>query len=167
GDDGGYVQQIELRGTEAAAPPTLSAGSLKLTHGEAMLVQGIGLPITPSGPLVKFQSGMTVSTGAVIFAPGTLTLQDRMALNAAGLVLTTETTQVRAGWATQAARMPAASPARAVKLAPLPPQPRATRIVLSADAAKDVAALPEGTPVAFNATVRPTEPRHTWNAVGK
>ncbi len=41
GDDGGYVQQIEMAGAEATAPPTLTAGALTLTHGKEMIVATI------------------------------------------------------------------------------------------------------------------------------
>src|SRR5262245_45881242 len=37
GDAGGYVQTIELGSAQATAPPVLTAGRLKLSHGRDML----------------------------------------------------------------------------------------------------------------------------------
>ena len=42
GDDGGFVQTVELLRTQVSAPPVLTAQGLRLTHGKEMLVQGLG-----------------------------------------------------------------------------------------------------------------------------
>jgi hypothetical protein len=68
GDDGGYVQAVEVARSEATAPPVLLLGSTKLTHGKEMLVQVMGSPHL-AGPLVKFKAGMAVPAGSVVLMP--------------------------------------------------------------------------------------------------
>ncbi|MDQ3069162.1 MAG: hypothetical protein M3R55_05475, partial [Acidobacteriota bacterium] len=53
----GYVQRVELRTVETTAPPVLSAGALRITHGKEMLVQSLGSIARVSGPLVKYAPG--------------------------------------------------------------------------------------------------------------
>ena len=68
GDDGGFVQAVELSRTQIGAPPVLTAQGLRLTHGKEMIVQGLaGLRV--SGPLQKFQRGATVAAGAIVLLP--------------------------------------------------------------------------------------------------
>ena len=42
GDDGGFVQQIEMAGAQASAPPVLRVGTNAYTHGKEMLVTALG-----------------------------------------------------------------------------------------------------------------------------
>ena len=50
GDDGGYVQAVEVARVQVTVPPVLTAGALRLTHGKEMIVQGLGA-LRVSGPL--------------------------------------------------------------------------------------------------------------------
>ena len=38
GDNGGFVQQVEMAGAQASAPPVLRVGTNAYTHGKEMLV---------------------------------------------------------------------------------------------------------------------------------
>ncbi len=160
GDAGGYVQQIEMAGAEALAPPTLAAGALTLTHGREMLVSGLaGAQVT--GPLVKFTAGMTVPADAAVLLP------EGMPLNAAvgaTLAISLETPQIRAQWDTRGARLPT-MPARAVKLQAGPS--RVTVVTVDKASHAALSALAEGVTVTLAADLKPTAPSFTWNAVAK
>ena len=158
GDDGGYVQRIEMIGAEATAAPTLTAGALTLTHGSEMLVMTFG-GATASGPLVKLAAGAQSPAGAVVLLPEGMNPGQ---VAGAALVLAPETPQVRNQWATRASRLPT-QPARVAKLAAAP---RPTVAYLDAKSYATVAALDEGTSVSFSAPVKPTS-AYTWNAVGR
>lgn len=162
GDDGGYVQQIEMASGTVTAPPTLTGGSLSFTHGQEMLVASGVAGARTSGPLVKYQAGMTIPAGAVVVipeggpAPG--------AVSGGALLLLPETPQMRSAWQTRGAQMPAVT-RRAVKLQAASPA-RAT-IYLDKESHAAVSALSEGTTITLAADVKPGDPSFTWNAVGR
>ena len=56
GDNGGFVQQVEMAGAQASAPPVLRIGTNAYTHGKEMLVTALGT-LRASGPIVRYQSG--------------------------------------------------------------------------------------------------------------
>ena len=160
GDEGGYVQRVELAGAEAAAPPVLTIGGTSLTHGKEMLVVTLGAPGI-RGTLSKFVAGRPVRPGAVVL------VADGVAPNqaiGAALVIAPETPSIRGLWAARAARMPA-QPARPVKLPAAPA--RATVIYLDKAAYAAASALPDETAVNFAAEIKPTAAAATWNAVGR
>ena len=165
GDEGGYVQAVELARTQVTAPPVLSAGALHLTHGKEMLVLGIAALHT-SGPLQQYQPGAAVAAGAVVLMPEGQAA-DLAVMSKAAAVLTVENAQIRARWDVQGARV-LSLPARIVAL---PSQPaefvRAfTRITLDKASYAAIAALAAGTVVSMDATGTETT-THTWNAVGR
>ena len=165
GDDGGYLQAVELSRTQVAVPPVLTAGSLRLTHGQEMLVQGL-TALHVAGPLQKFQRGTTVAAGAIVLLPEDAGADAAAAVNSAAAVLTIENAQSRARWDVQGAR-PIALPARIVAL---PVQPagsgRPARITLDKTAHAAMTALAGGTVVSLDATGTEVA-SHTWNAVGR
>ncbi|MEZ5319779.1 MAG: M20/M25/M40 family metallo-hydrolase [Vicinamibacterales bacterium] len=166
GDAGGFVQQIDLAPLVAVAAPVLRAGALRLTHGQDLIVQALGQGSAVSGPLHRYQRGTPVPDGAVLLMPADATSrEDRTAANAAAMVLSPETPQVRSRWDDAAGQLPATSPA-ALRLTPAT---RTTRVVLSAAAFDQVQAVPEGTTVTLDFTTQPAADRmtHTWNALGK
>ena len=127
GDDGGFVQAVEIARTQVTVPPVLTAGPLRLTHGKEIIVQGLGA-LRVSGPLVKFRSGATVPPGAVVLMPdGPISRDTFIATAGAAAVLTIENAQVRSRWEVQAAR-PILLPGRIVAL------PVRDRRTLSSDA---------------------------------
>lgn len=162
GDDGGYVQQIEMTGAEATTPPVLRAGSLTLTHGKEMLLLGGLAGARTSGPLVKYQAGITIPAGAAVLMP-----EGAAPASAVGatLALLPETAQTRSMWEKFAATKPSVA-RRAVKLPPAPPG-RLVGVYLDKASHAALSALAEGTSVTLAAELKPTEPSFTWNAVAK
>jgi hypothetical protein len=166
GDDGGFVQAVELTRLQVTAPPVLTAQALRFTHAKEMIVQGIAA-LHVSGPLQKFRSGATVAAGAVVLLPeGTAQAEAAAATASAAAVLTIENAQSRARWDVQGAR-PLFLPARIVALPPETGGPaRPTRITLDKAAHAAMMALADGTAVSLEATGTEVRGR-TWNAVGR
>jgi hypothetical protein len=166
GDDGGFVQAVELSSTEAVTP-ILTAGSVRLRHGDDMLVTP-GWPVAVSAPLHRFVAGTPVPAGAAVLLPDATTLPSAAALAPAAIVLQPETASIRERWTILAARPLRLTPLRAVRLSPstTTPAARQTRVVLSAASRAAIDALPDGATVAIQADLRPLQ-AFTWNAVGR
>ena len=62
GDDGGYVQTIAIERPELGAPPVLSIGDRRFTHGEEITVAAMTTPRL-SGALARHQTGVRRSPG--------------------------------------------------------------------------------------------------------
>jgi aminopeptidase YwaD len=176
-----FVQPIEMRTIETTAPPVLTAGALTLTHGKEMLVQTLGTIAKVGGRLHRYVAGQAVPTGAIVLMPASpapvpaasmtaaereAMLAERAALAPAAVVITPETAAIREGWQAAAAKLPSA-PARATGI-PAIASPRATRIAADAASYAALLALPQGTPVSFDASTKWGDtPTYTWNAVGQ
>lgn len=176
-----FVETVEMRTIETTAPPVLRAGALTMTHGREMLVQTLGTIAKVGGRLHRYVAGQTVPTGSIVLMPASPTpvpaasmtaaereafMAERAALAPAAVVVTPETVEVREGWQAAAAKLPSA-PARATGI-PAIAAPRATRITADAASYAALLALPDGTPVAFEAdTMWGETPTYTWNAVGQ
>jgi aminopeptidase YwaD len=157
GDTGGYVQRIETGQRQVAAPPTLTVGTAKLTHGREMIVQSIGAG-TASGVIVQWREGLAATPGTFVVIPQGQT-PNPQTLSAAAGVITSETPDVRSTWGVAGARLPGSGRGRG--RAGGAPQ---VRLVLASDAFASVAALANGAPVTFDVETKPT---YTWNAVGQ
>ena len=160
-----FVQRIELRSSEATAAPVLSVGSLTLTHGKEMFITTLGTVARIAGPLVVYKPGMTITTGAAVLAPETLSADDRAALAAASLVIVPETPAIRQRWDQNASRMPT-GPLRPVLLAPTSGN-RATSIAVDKATYAALVALPAGARVFFDPPLKYSEPSYTWNVVAR
>ena len=165
GDEGGFVQAVEIARTQVTAPPVLTAGSLRLTHGREMIVQRLGA-LGFSGPLRKFQPGMTVGAFDVVLMPdGPLGRDAATAVRSAAAILTIENPQSRAEWEVQG-RRPILLPGRIVALsAATEARPQATWIMLDKSSHAAMTALAERTMVSLDAVGSEVKSR-TWNAVG-
>lgn len=161
GDDGGYVQAIEMAGSEATSAPTIVAGGTPLTHGKQMLVWTLA-GARATGTLSKYQPNTPPAAGSIVLLPEGV---NPVSVTGPALVLARETPQARAQWETRASRMPTL-PARAVKLPPLA-SARPTVVYLDEASYTSVNGMAEGTPVSFSAEMKPTSPTYTWNAVAK
>jgi aminopeptidase YwaD len=162
GDDGGYVQQVDIQRSEAAAPPTLTYDGGQLQHGKEMLVQALGAART-SGPLQKFQPGEPARPGVVLLLPDPAPQNASEAMAGAAVVLVAERPAVRARWEASGARMPAL----AAQLKGIAATPSPSVIVLSKASHTAIAALADGTAITLAAEVKPPTLTHTWNAIGK
>jgi aminopeptidase YwaD len=165
GDDGGFVQAVEVSRTLVSAPPILMAQGLRLTHGKEMLIQGLSA-LRVSGPLQKYQPGARLAAGAVVLLPENAGSEAQAATATAAAVLTIENAQARSRWEVQGAR-PLSLPGRIVAL-PMESSgpPRPTRIVLDKTAHAAFTALTDGTVVSLEASGSEMK-SHTWNAVGR
>ena len=65
GDAGGYVQRIDLERAEFDAPPVLTIGGRRFTHGKELALAGMPLP-SISGSLVRHTKGTAVPRGSVV-----------------------------------------------------------------------------------------------------
>ena len=165
GDDGGYVQAVELARMQVTAAPVLTAQDLRLTHGKEMIVQGL-TALRVSGPLQKYQRGAAVAAGAVVLLPEGAGPDAQAATANAAMVLIIENAQSRARWDVQGARA-IALPARIVALSTQPAGPaRPARVTLGRSAHAAMTALADGTVVSIEASATEVK-SHTWNAVGR
>jgi Zn-dependent M28 family amino/carboxypeptidase len=160
GDDGGFVQQIEVIRPEVTAPPRLTAGGLSMAHGGGIIVTSLGAA-DAAGPLVKYTEGATIQAGAAVLLPAET---NASAASGAAVVLLPRTDPMRGQWASRAERMPA-MPARLTGV--VPDAARPATVYLDEDAHAAIAALESGVTVTVSAQTRDGEPSHTWNAVGR
>ena len=161
GDNGGYVQQVEIERFETTAPPRMTIGSRRLTHGREVLVQRLSAARV-SGPLQKLTSGAAVNPGAIVLMPEQPG-PDQSTTGAAA-VLSLETAQNRWRADGGAPRLPA--PFARIAGVTAPPA-RPTTVVLDKATYAEVATLAAGTEVTIEADVKAGQTAKTWNAVGR
>jgi hypothetical protein len=161
GDNGGYVQQVEIERFETTAPPRMTIGGRQLTHGKEMLVQRLSAARL-SGPLQKLTPGAAVQPGAIVLMPEQPAPD--LSTTGAAAVLSLQTAQNRWRADAGAPRLPAPFALIAgVTAAPVRP----TTVALDPATYSEVASLAAGTPVTLEADVKAGQPTKTWNAVGR
>ena len=159
GDDGGFVQQVDIERLEAAAPPVLSYGSARLTHGKEMVVIARRRPGVRSAAEVP--AGRRDPPGSVLLLPDPRPQALGQAAAGAALMLVAETPQTRALF--DAARLPStAAQLKGVAA----PGARRRRMLSSKAAHEALSALAEGTPITLATELKPAQVSHTWNAIG-
>src|SRR5262245_23756704 len=104
GDNGGFVKRITTTRTTITAPPTLTVRNARFTHGGEMLVQVIGRG-SVSGPTHVYKAGTAAPAGSVVIVPDGVT-PPAEELQAAAIVITVETPQIRSTWDSAGAQMP-------------------------------------------------------------
>lgn len=161
-----FVQTVTFSRNTFAEDPWLKFGSTTLVHGKEMIASRANSNQI-SGPLQKLNLGDKPNPGAVVFVtivgdpPQNLNQGVQAFLTAgASMVLVTETAQQRTNWATLAGRRPTYT------INGAPGKPSAT-IIVSKDAAASIAALADGTNMAFGGTLAAPQVSNTWNAIGK
>jgi len=164
GDDGGFVKQIASGRNSVAAPPTLTIRNARYTHGREILVQSTGGG-TATGPLTIYQAGAAVPAGSAVLGPEGAT-PDATEIAPAALVVTVETPQVRANWATAGAQLPGVGGrgGRAGGRGGAPASTAAQIVMARATFDGVVTLVAPGTPVAFQMD---TKPGYTWDAIGR
>jgi len=178
--EGGYIQTIDLLQPELAGPPALvvfpSAGpESRFTHGREVVVVAMTGPRV-EGPLQKLDAGSIGKTrpGAVVLlAPrtGDASTPSRPSGVAeaiergAAAVLTVADAQATQRWESLAARIPRL-PAVLAAFGEAPGS-SPTVVILGADAARTVAALPEGARVRVQGELKEMQRGSTWNVVGR
>jgi aminopeptidase YwaD len=166
GDSGGFVQQVEIERLETAAPPTLSAGGKKYTHGQEIRVQVLSAA-RASGALQKYSPGAPVKPGAVLLMPApppapATSKPTPPVTTGAVIVLTLENPNLPKPAST---RLPAPPPRFVGVESPAPRRP--TTVVLNQETYSAMSALAEGTTVVVEAEVKLGSKSLTWNAVGR
>jgi hypothetical protein len=163
GDDGGCVQRIEVQRFETTAPPVLTVGQDKYTHGREIVVQTLGAS-RAQGPLHRFVAGDPVPSGAVVLMPESPPQGYQAQVATAAAVLLLDTPQGRSR-RPSGSRLPAPPP----RLAGVPAGVggRPSTIWLDKSTYSALAALAPGAPVQIEAEVKPGASTYTWNAVGR
>jgi Peptidase family M28 len=158
GDDGGYVQDVRIERSELAAPPTLSFGNSRWTHGKEIAIARLG-GTRVSGALQRFRPGVAVWKGAVLLLPEGTAPPAAAETAAASMTLALESSAARA-------RRLAAPPRPFVvqQIAGVPPR---AAVLLDRDSYATISALPDGTMMTLDGQANPAVIRHTWNAIGR
>lgn len=183
GDNGGYLQTVQLIRPELATPPTVhieaAGGAIRWAHGAEMLVLRIGQERI-AGPLLKIDAKLgarrenKVPQGAVVLLnPGSqaasqaVSLQSlRLIQRGAAAVLFRETPDVRQRWATTGSQLPKMG----VQIQGIDSGGgvgRATVAALSQSAFDSAWALADGTNIVLEASLKPATPSATWNVLGR
>jgi hypothetical protein len=180
GDQGGYVQSVELSRRELAAPPQLifhatapDASELRWTHGHEMVVMNMAAERV-SGPLQKIDataaSPESPQPGAMVFlkprtgedAPSIFAQAAALVRGGAAAVLVAETPRIRSHWKAFAAQPPELP----THIKGSKPGTTWTGVALSTEAARAMETLPPGTQIRLEAPLKPQQPSYTWNVVG-
>ena len=161
GDAGGYVQTIELERSEVGAPPVLTVGDRRFTHGKELALSGMPLPRI-SGPLVRHTKGTAAPGGSVVLIaePFQALATD---LASAAIVL---------GKADGCGPPSRIIRDRLPRLAPRtlgipPPAPRPVCVALDAEPYAYVEKQAAGISVSLEGDVKGVVKSNTWNAVGR
>jgi len=166
GDNGGYVQTVEIDRTVVTGAPILRIAPGTSIQGEQMWVMRLSAA-SAQGPLQKYGAGTAVRPGATLLMPADAPPDNAADIRPAALVIWHETAARRAHWSELLQRPINVGRARIAGLA----EPAAlvqnspSQIMLAADAYAAVAALAEGSIATLTAESRETS-SHTWNAVG-
>ena len=166
GDNGGYVQTVEIDRTVVTGAPILRIAPGPAIQGEQMLIMRLSAA-SAQGPLQKYRAGTAVRPGATLLMPADASPDVTAEIRPAALLLWHETAALRAHWSELQQRPINVGRARIAGLAApaAPAQSNPSQIMLAADAYAAVAALAEGSLATLTAESRETI-THTWNAVG-
>jgi aminopeptidase YwaD len=166
GDNGGFVQQIEIERQEATAPPTLTFAGGRFTHGGDMRVQSLSAAHV-SGGLQKFSAEVPVRPGAVLLMPAPPAADPRSgSRNTSGIALAAAIlTLDSSGSGASGAHLPSLGGQLVGVTAAAPARP--SSVALGKEAYAAISALADGTPIAIDAEVKTSTRTQTWNAVGR
>jgi hypothetical protein len=160
GQNGGYVQTIEIERPELGAPPVLAMGGGTYTHGKEFTVATMSA-VSLSGSIASFTPGTALARGSVVVVPQ-VTSELSTALAPAAIVLTSS--NGCGGFRGQPGALPRVSP-RTVGAPPATTWP--TCLALGAEAFEAAGKLSPGSKVTLEGQVTNVQKAHTWNAVGK
>ena len=160
GENGGYIQTIEIERPELAAAPVLEMGERRLTHGKEIRVATMNAA-SISGQVASLKPGERAERGMVILVPE-LTRELSSSLANAAIVLTRP--NGCGGFRGQAGALPRVSP-RTVGVDSAPARPSC--VSLDADSYLAAEKLTPGTRVSLHGEVKGVQKSTTWNAVGR
>ena len=173
GDAGGYIQHVDLVQRELAGPPAIvlsphSGPESRFVHGREVIVAAMAGPRIEA-PLQKLDAGGAgkVRPGAAVFLVDSRPPAIAAAIErGAAIVLTVADAQTTAQWESQAARIPRLA-AYLAAFGEAPSEGRPTIVILGADAARVVTALPEGSRVRVEGELKAMERGSTANVVAR
>jgi hypothetical protein len=160
GPAGGYVQTIEIERPELAAPPVLTLGDRRLTHGKEVTVASMNAP-SMSGSIASLREGEKAGRGSVVVVPQ---LTREVSANLANAELVLAGPNGCGGFRGQPGALPRVAP-RTVG-APAPAT-RPSCVALSAETFAAAQKLPAGTRVSLEGQIKAVQKANTWNAVGR
>ena len=102
-DGGDYVQSVDIQRTEVTAPPVLTAGGTRYTHGNHIMISRLA-HASESGLLVRYRTGTPLPRGAVALMPRDAPRGVPPQAGEAALLLYAATPAVREHWADLAMR---------------------------------------------------------------
>jgi len=160
GEDGSYIQTVEIERGELAAPPVVAVGGERFVHGKDVTVGAMnGARI--SGPLARFRAGTPAARGvAAVVSEMSADLTPQLA--AAAMVLT------KAGGCGPARGPAAGLPRLAPRIVGTTPAiARPTCLAFTPERFAVVEKIADGTTVTLEGEVRNVQKTNTWNAVGQ
>ena len=164
GDDGWFVQQIEVQRYKAAAPPVLTAGDRTWTRGKDFLVYSVpGARV--SGTVQHFVAGTPVRPGAALIVPADTPPAALSGTGSAAMVLRRATAAQAGNWAQAGRQGPQWISTQLVGTPPSPSSP--TTLVLDAATHEAISALADGTPLRLDTELTAGDRARTWNVVGR
>jgi aminopeptidase YwaD len=171
GDDGSYIQTVEIRRQSFASPPTLTyaagGSSTTLTHGKEMVVFRMTSG-SAGGPLKKLASGETPAPGSVSLVRYDPSDEENSAGRFGGLfdstaaaVLVEETPQLRAAWQRASGR-----PVSFSRFGKGTGTQQTALIGISKEAAEALSKIADGVEIEISGELAEPRITHTWNSVG-
>jgi hypothetical protein len=160
GEDGGYVQTIQIERPTLATAPVLTLGDHRYTHGKELTVGSMNAA-KMDGTIAGFEAGKPAPKGSVVVIPE-VTRELTTALSGASMVLAR--TNGCGGFRAQAGTLPRVAP-RTVGAPAAPARPSC--VALNDEAYAVAEKLPAGTRVTLEGEVKVIETSNTWNAVGR
>ena len=163
GDDGWFVQQVEVQRFRAEKPPVLTAGERTFTRGSGFTVSSMPGPRV-GGPLHRYVAGAPVPAGAAVVLPADVAMAT--VSNVSGAALLLRRAPASGPGSTTTGALP---PVTSTSLVGVPPSQPAGPTLVTLDAATHdaIAALADGTAVRLDAEFVPGERTRTWNVVGR
>jgi hypothetical protein len=159
GDDRGYIQTISMERPELSAPPVLTIGGRKFTHGAEITV-GAMSAATVSGTVARHTKGTPAAAGAAVVTPAAAEVMPE--LTGASLILT------RTGGCGPQRAAAGALPRIPARTLGVPvPAPRPTCIVLNEEAYAAAEGLAAGATITLAGVTKEVVRTSTWNAVGR
>lgn len=159
GDGGGYIQTIEIERPELSAPPVLTIGTKRFTHGAEITVGGMSAA-SVSGPMARHTKGTPAARGAAVLTPSATDAAAE--LTGASLILTkTGGCGPQRGGAGALPRIPART------LGVTGPAPRSTCIALNDEAYAAAEGTDPGAVITLTGPTKVSVRTKTWNAVGR
>ena len=155
-----FVQTASVTRNSFEGNPTISFGPHTFEHGKQILVLRANTNKIGSF-LDKVGGGHRPRSNAAVFLGGTessMQIAQTVLSQGASIVIIEETPQMRQNWANLAARR--------ISFTSTSAKPTAI-IVVSKEAAAEIANLPDGTKVELSGTLAQPLVQQTWNAIGK